>query len=128
MCYIFSPQIRSPVNLRMSAKKPGNQDSQESRSFTPAEWKAIQVHKYFLSERAGHQITDEEAVEDWLKKHAREWRATRMIIACGDQMKEILRHKWIESEKAGCDQGKAAVKDWIRKYAQQWRANWEKSH
>lgn len=29
---------------------------------------------------------------------------------------EILRHKWIESEKAGRDLGQSAVDDWIRRY------------
>jgi len=34
-------------------------------------------------------------------------------------MKEIERHKWIESEKAGRDLGKDAINDWSRKH---WRA------
>jgi hypothetical protein len=33
------------------------------------------------------------------------------------QNREIERHKWIESEKAGKDLGKDAVIDWILKYA-----------
>ena len=33
------------------------------------------------------------------------------------QGKEIERHKWIESEKAGRDLGTDAVIDWILKYA-----------
>jgi len=33
------------------------------------------------------------------------------------QSREIERHKWIESEKAGRDLGKDAVIDWIIKYA-----------
>ncbi|MFH1117242.1 MAG: hypothetical protein V1792_25265 [Pseudomonadota bacterium] len=33
------------------------------------------------------------------------------------QTREIERHKWIESEKAGRDLGEDAVIDWIRKYA-----------
>jgi hypothetical protein len=33
------------------------------------------------------------------------------------QTREIERHKWIESEKAGRDLGKDAVIDWIMKYA-----------
>ncbi len=36
---------------------------------------------------------------------------------------EILRHKWIESEKAGQDIGfEKALLDWIVKYRSQWRA------
>lgn len=33
------------------------------------------------------------------------------------QDREIERHKWIESEKAGRDLGLDAVIDWIMKYA-----------
>jgi len=33
------------------------------------------------------------------------------------QSREIERHKWIESEKAGRDLGMDAVIDWIVKYA-----------
>jgi hypothetical protein len=33
------------------------------------------------------------------------------------QAREIERHKWIESEKAGRDLGSEAVIDWILKYA-----------
>jgi len=35
------------------------------------------------------------------------------------QEKEIQRHKWIESEKAGRDLGFEAVIDWIQRYADQ---------
>jgi hypothetical protein len=35
---------------------------------------------------------------------------------------EILRHKWIESEKAGRDIGfEKALLDWIMKYRSDWR-------
>ncbi len=33
------------------------------------------------------------------------------------QTREIERHKWIESEKAGRDLGAEAVIDWILRYA-----------
>jgi hypothetical protein len=33
------------------------------------------------------------------------------------QSREIERHKWIESEKAGRDLGEDAAIDWIIKYA-----------
>ena len=37
------------------------------------------------------------------------------------QAREIERHKWIESEKAGRDLGSEAVIDWILKYADVFR-------
>ncbi|WPJ96483.1 hypothetical protein SH580_02045 [Coraliomargarita algicola] len=38
------------------------------------------------------------------------------------EREEILRHKWIESEKQGKDIGfERALLDWIRKHRQNWR-------
>lgn len=56
-----------------------------------------------------------EASEDLLKRSSlyREFLAER---------EEILRHKWLESEKAGCDIGfEQALTDWIVKHRAQWR-------
>ena len=53
--------------------------------------------------------------EDLLKRSSlyREFQAER---------EEILRHKWLESEKAGCDIGfELALTDWIVKHRSQWR-------
>lgn len=39
------------------------------------------------------------------------------------EREEILRHKWIESEKQGKDIGfERALLDWIRKHRQSWRS------
>ena len=38
------------------------------------------------------------------------------------EREEILKHKWIESEKAGCDIGfERALTDWIVKHRSKWR-------
>ena len=43
------------------------------------------------------------------------------------EREEILRHKWIESEKKGKDIGfERALLDWIRKHRENWRS--ERSH
>lgn len=40
------------------------------------------------------------------------------------EREEILRHKWLESEKAGKDIGfERALLDWIRQHRDAWRAN-----
>lgn len=40
------------------------------------------------------------------------------------EREEILRHKWIESEKRGKDIGfERALLDWIRKHRENWRSN-----
>jgi hypothetical protein len=39
------------------------------------------------------------------------------------EREEILKHKWIESEKAGLDIGfEKALLDWIRKHRDKWRS------
>lgn len=44
------------------------------------------------------------------------------------EREEILRHKWIESEKAGQDIGfERALLDWIVKYRSGWRSGRSKS-
>jgi len=43
------------------------------------------------------------------------------------EREEILRHKWIESEKAGCDVGfEKALLDWIVKHRSAWRIQRQK--
>lgn len=40
------------------------------------------------------------------------------------EREEILRHKWIESEKAGKDIGfERALLDWIRNHRDEWRTH-----
>ena len=40
------------------------------------------------------------------------------------EREEILKHKWIESQKAGYDIGfERALLDWIRKHRDSWRAH-----
>ena len=39
------------------------------------------------------------------------------------EREEILRHKWLESERLGHDIGfERALLDWIRKYRENWRS------
>lgn len=45
------------------------------------------------------------------------------------EREEILRHKWIESEKVGHDIGfEKALLDWIVKYRSSWRSQRQKAH
>jgi hypothetical protein len=44
------------------------------------------------------------------------------------EREEILRHKWLESEKAGCDIGfERALLDWILKHRSNWRRSRKQS-
>lgn len=44
------------------------------------------------------------------------------------ELEEILKHKWIESEKVGYDLGDQAVWDWVQKYAHEFREYWQKKN
>ena len=44
------------------------------------------------------------------------------------EREEILRHKWIESEKAGHDIGfERALTDWIVNHRTKWRRAWQQT-
>ena len=93
--------------------------------YCPAEWKAIKIHRYFLSQRYHRRVSVEETIEDWMKRYAQVWREKRMELSSRNQMEQILKHKWLESQKSGYDVGKVAAADWITKYAEVWRRWWE---
>ncbi|MEA1927773.1 MAG: hypothetical protein U9N73_06165 [Candidatus Auribacterota bacterium] len=95
------------------------------RHYSPAEWKAIRVHRYFLSQRNSRWVSLDEALHNWEDNYARTWREKRLELSSRNQMEQILKHKWLESEKVGHDIGKDAVSDWIDKYAAIWRKWWE---
>lgn len=67
----------------------------------------------------------EESVSDCMAKCTQRQREERQAEMLAKQREEILRHKWIESEKAQRDLGSEAALDWIRRYAAQWRRWYE---
>ncbi len=89
--------------------------------FSKAEMRAIDVHKYYLSEKAGYDVGLECAIRDWLAHYAARWRYKRLKKDLEEQMREIEIYKWIESEKAGHDLGQQAAIDWICRFADEWR-------
>jgi len=45
-----------------------------------------------------------------------------------DEIREIQKYKWIESEKAGHDTGEYSTLKWIENYACQYRKEWEEKN
>lgn len=45
-----------------------------------------------------------------------------------EQINEMEKYKWIESEKAGKDLGEFAINEWICKYAKRFREDWNRKH
>ncbi|MFA7691334.1 MAG: hypothetical protein GX117_07200 [Candidatus Hydrogenedentes bacterium] len=93
-----------------------------------AEKRAISRHRESLMKAWDRDVSYEEACQDWNDNHCDAWRARRMQCMLHDQRETISRHKWIESEKARKDLGRAAAADWVVKYAPVWRIQWEGSH
>lgn len=98
----------------------------DDRQFSLAEIRAILVHKYFLSEKAGYDVGMEYAAADWERTCGPIWRRKRMEKDVRAQIAEIEKHKWIESEKAGYDLGDAAAFDWVVRFAAPWRKHRER--
>ena len=95
------------------------------RFLCSAERQAVRRHRESLSMQRGHDVADEDALADWLANHAQTWRVERHSRILALQRQEILRHKWIESEKARRDLGSEAALDWIQNHAAKWREWYE---
>jgi hypothetical protein len=92
------------------------------------ESKAVLKYREQMCARTGRDVPLEEALSDWLQHHAMKWRIERQAHMLSLQREEILRHKWIESEKAHRDLGAEAMLDWIDKYAAHWRDWYERNY
>lgn len=95
-------------------------------NLTPAELKAIEDHKYFLSQQRGHEVSIEEATENFLATYAEVWKREKQKNDNLEQLKEIEKHKYLRSLAEGRDVGRsAAAEEWCRRYAHIWRAERE---
>ena len=85
--------------------------------FSKAERRAIKQHQAVLSVQHGREVPLADALEDWLAHCSQQWREERHANMLAMEREEILRHKWLESERQKRDVGSDAVFDWIRRYA-----------
>jgi len=100
-------------------KKHGN-------NLTAAELKAIEEHKYYLSQKRGVEVTIEEAIADFVQNFAEDWRKEKLRRDNLEQRNEIEKHKYLRSMEEGRDIGKSsAAEEWCQKYAHIWRAERE---
>jgi hypothetical protein len=90
-----------------------------------AEQQAVMKHRELLAAEQGRDVSIETALADWTERRAAAWRTRRQAAMLELQRQEILRHKWIESEKARRDLGSEAVFDWIAHHAASWRQWYE---
>jgi phosphotransferase system HPr (HPr) family protein len=95
-------------------------------NLTAAELKAIEEHKYYLSQRRGAEVTIEEATADFVQHFADAWRQEKLRRDNLEQRDEIEKHKYLRSLEEGRDIGKSsAAEEWCQKYAHIWRAEHE---
>lgn len=102
----------------------GDEDDGHSDAFSSDEKLAIEVHKWYLSEKAQRDVGWDFAVADWKINHQKAWREHRRKKHEQDlarQQKKIDDYKWLESEKAGKDLGHKAEQHWVDEYADIWR-------
>jgi phosphocarrier protein HPr len=83
----------------------------EIKDITPAELRAIQDHKYFMSQKKGKEVSIEEAIKDFLEKYMDEWRLDKTRQ---DNMKQVASIKEYIA-KGG------EIEEWTEKYAPVWR-------
>jgi phosphotransferase system HPr (HPr) family protein len=81
------------------------------KDITPAELRAIQDHKYFMSQERGKEVTIEEAIRDFLEKYMDEWRLEKVR---NDNMEQVARIRDYMA-KGG------EIEDWSEVYAPVWR-------
>jgi len=92
------------------------------------ERRAIEVHKWFLSQRAGRDVGWAFAVEDWRKHHQSEWRQSirRFQLLCNtEQAKMIREYVTSKTEEGGGELSANAEEEWVTLYASEWRQNAE---
>jgi phosphotransferase system HPr (HPr) family protein len=95
-------------------------------NLTAAELKAIEEHKYFLSQQHGREVTIEEAIADFMQHFEDDWRREKLRRDNAEQRQEIEKHQYLRSQEAGRDIGRqTAAEEWCQKYAHIWRAERE---
>lgn len=95
-------------------------------NLTAAELKAIEEHKYFLSQQRGAEVTIEEAIADFIKHYEDDWRKEKLRRDNQAQRQEIEKHQYLRSQAEGRDVGRSvAAAEWCQKYAPIWRSERE---
>lgn len=92
------------------------------KDLTASELSAVTKLQDEMEKRDGKKATFEEAMAEWMQNVRQAWLHKKVKEDNEAQKREIERHKWIESQKAGHDIGeREAIQDWVNKYAPVWR-------
>jgi phosphocarrier protein len=94
----------------------------QATNLTAAELKAIEEHKYYLSQQRGTEVSIEDAIDDFIQHVAEDWRREKLRRDNLEQRNEIEKHKYLRSMAEGRDiGGSSAAEEWCQKYAHIWR-------
>jgi phosphotransferase system HPr (HPr) family protein len=98
----------------------------QAPTLTASELKAIEEHKYYLSQQRSAEVAIEEAIDDFVRHFAEDWQREKLRRDNQEQRQEIEKHKYLRSIAEGRDIGRtSAAEEWCQKYAHIWRTERE---
>jgi phosphotransferase system HPr (HPr) family protein len=92
---------------------------------TPAEFKAVLDHKFFMGVDLKREVTLEEALIDFVLLYMDAWLKEKTARDNKEQAAEIEKHIYLKSKEAGRDMVVEAIGEWHRVHAKAWRDYWE---
>jgi len=92
---------------------------------TPAEFKAVLDHKFFMGVDLKRDVTLEEAIIDFVLLYMDAWLREKTARDNKEQAAEIEKHIFLKSKEAGRDIHAEAIEEWHRIHAKAWRDYWE---
>ncbi|NLB54816.1 MAG: HPr family phosphocarrier protein [Lentisphaerae bacterium] len=91
------------------------------RNLTPAELRAIEDHKYYMSQRLNREVSIEDAIDDFLENYLPEWQKQKQIQDNEAQI-QMIEKKYNSTKAAGKPVDRLALAtEWCDKYAHIWR-------
>jgi hypothetical protein len=109
--------------------------AEEIQTFIRAQRQELERHCRFLWDVYHAHCTEQEAIDDWVRRYAADYREVgervlgaichldvdRRLVLFKAAMNEIMLHKFIESERARRDVGlKTAGTDWLKYHCSAW--------
>jgi phosphotransferase system HPr (HPr) family protein len=92
---------------------------------TPAEFKAVLDHKFFMGVDLKREVTLEEALIDFVLLYMDAWLREKTARDNKEQAAEIQKHIYLKSKEAGRDMCAEAIEEWHSVHAKAWRDYWE---
>ncbi|MBN2443070.1 MAG: HPr family phosphocarrier protein [Spirochaetales bacterium] len=89
---------------------------------SPAELKAIEDHKYFMSQKQGQEVSIEDAIKDFVSHYKDTWIKEKQKKENYEQLEEIKKYMQTRSQEAGYTLSENdAAEEWMGIYAHIWR-------